>query len=32
MSGSQIAGLQESCGGDPDNYDFDAIDGFDELK
>lgn len=32
VSGSQIAGLQESCGGDPDNYDFDAIDGFDELN
>ncbi|KAL7962623.1 hypothetical protein V8C34DRAFT_269340 [Trichoderma compactum] len=32
VSGSQIAGLQESCGGDPDNYDFNAIDGFDELN
>ncbi|KAK1239152.1 hypothetical protein MKX08_006213 [Trichoderma sp. CBMAI-0020] len=32
VSGRQIAGLQESCGGDPDNYDFDAIDGYDELE
>ncbi|UKZ95444.1 uncharacterized protein TrAFT101_010288 [Trichoderma asperellum] len=31
VSGAQIAGLQELCGGDPDNYDFDAIDGYDEL-
>ncbi|KAL6871835.1 hypothetical protein J3F83DRAFT_616328 [Trichoderma novae-zelandiae] len=32
VSGSQLVNLQEACGGDPDNYDFDAIDGFDELN
>ncbi|KAL7812367.1 hypothetical protein V8C44DRAFT_69480 [Trichoderma aethiopicum] len=32
VSGSQLVNLQEACGGDPDNYDFDAIDGFDELQ
>lgn len=32
VSGSQLVNLQEACGGDPDNLDFDAIDGFDELQ
>ncbi|PTB61530.1 zf-PARP-domain-containing protein, partial [Trichoderma citrinoviride] len=32
VSGSQLVNLQEACGNDPDNYDFDAIDGFDELQ
>ncbi|KAH6604196.1 hypothetical protein Trco_007642 [Trichoderma cornu-damae] len=31
VSGAQIAGLQELCGGDAGNYDYDAIDGYDEL-
>ncbi|OTA05697.1 hypothetical protein A9Z42_0063910 [Trichoderma parareesei] len=32
VSGSQLVNLQEACGGDHDNLDFDAIDGFDELQ
>lgn len=32
VSGSQLVNLQEACGGDPDDLDFDAIDGFDELQ